>query len=134
MRGNSVEFTVKGKAKRLRYDFNAIADIEEKAGAGVMKLFSDEMMGFHTIRLLLWGGLRHEDHGLTIQRAGMIITDLMDEGVELQEIGDLITKGLMASGIIKQEDLDEEDEDNSGNPTEPVKQSGSPKSSKNLKK
>lgn len=125
---SGVEFTVKGKTKRLRYDFNAIADVEEKAGAGVMKLFSDDMMGFHTLRLLLWGGLRHEDRGLTIQRAGMIISDLMDEGHALEDIGVFITEALYASGIISRESSDSENEESGegdeGNPIVPDQKSG----------
>ena len=54
----SQEFELGGKTKKLRYDFNAIADVEESAGMGIAKIFSADMVGLHTIRLLIWAGLK----------------------------------------------------------------------------
>ena len=121
----SKEFEVNGKTKRLKYDFNAIADVEEKSGMGMAKLFSEDMVGFNTIRLLVWAGLRHEERGITTERAGMIIRDMQEEGYTLDVIMELIMDALMKSGVIPK-DAVEKDE----NPTMPEK-SGSPKPSKN---
>ena len=117
----SKEFEVNGKTKRLKYDFNAIADVEEKSGMGMAKLFSEDMVGFNTIRLLVWAGLRHEERGITTDRAGMIIKDMMESGYTLETIMELIMEALMKSGVIPK-DVVEKDE----NPTIPEK-SGSPK-------
>lgn len=119
------EFEAGGKSYKLKYDFNAVADIEEKAGYGIGKLISEEMIGFHFIRLFVWGGLRHQDPGLTPQRAGMIIKQLLEEGKELEDVSQLINDGLVAGGIVKTETGDEEE-----NFTKPEK-SGSAKQSKN---
>ena len=120
----SSEFEVNGKTKRLKYDFNAIADVEEKSGMGMAKLFSEDMVGFNTIRLLVWAGLRHEERGITTDRAGMIIKDMMESGYTLETIMELIMEALTKSGVIPK-DAVEKDE----NPTIPEK-SGSPKQSK----
>ena len=58
------------KPRRLRYQYNDIADVEEKAGLGIAAIFNEDRIGFHSIRLLIWGGLKWADHGLTIHRAG----------------------------------------------------------------
>ena len=121
----SKEFEVNGKTKRLKYDFNAIADVEEKSGMGMAKLFSEDMVGFNTIRLLVWAGLRHEERGITTDRAGMIIKDMMESGYTLETIMELIMEALTKSGVIPK-DAVEKDE----NPTIPEK-SGLPKQSKN---
>ena len=121
----SSEFEVNGKTKRLKYDFNAIADVEEKSGMGMAKLFSEDMVGFNTIRLLVWAGLRHEERGITTDRAGMIIKDMMESGYTLETIMELIMEALTKSGVIPK-DAVEKDE----NPTIPEK-SGLPKQSKN---
>ena len=93
------EIEIDGKTKRLKYDFNSIADIEEKSGAGIARLFSEDMVGLHTIRLLLWGGLRHEDRGLTIQRAGLMVDQLMAEGYTLEKLMEDIVEAVTKSGI-----------------------------------
>jgi hypothetical protein len=94
-----VEFEVDGKVKKLRFDFNAIADLEQQAGAGVGSLFSEERVGYHTIRLLFWAGLRWEDQGLTMQRTGMILKQLLEEGHSLEDLSTMITKALQVSGL-----------------------------------
>lgn len=121
----SKEFEVNGKTKRLKYDFNAIADVEELSGVGMAKLFSDEMVGFNTIRLLIWAGLKHEERGITTQRAGMIIKDMMESGYELDTIMELIMEALTKSGIFPKDTVEQSDE----NPTKPER-SGLPKQSK----
>ena len=120
----SQEFEVGGKSKRLKYDFNAIADIEELSGMGMAKMFSEEMIGFNTIRLLIWAGLKHEDRGITTQRAGMIIKDMMEESYTLESIMTLIMESLVKSGIFPKDPVEKEE-----NPTLPEK-SGLQKQSK----
>ena len=122
----SKEFEVNGKTHRLKYDFNAIADIEEKSGQGMSKIFSTDMMGLHTIRLLVWAGLKHEDPGITTQRAGMIIRDLMNEGSDLEVVMELIADALSKSGVFPKDTFSETE-----NPTQPEKSGQSPKTSKN---
>lgn len=126
----SKEFVVGNKTRRLKYDFNAIADIEESSGMGMAKIFSAEMMGLHTIRLLVWAGLKHEDPGITIQRAGMIIRDMMAEDYALDDIMVLITDALSNSGVFPKDTFDGDDKQNE-NPTMPEKSGQSLKKSKN---
>jgi len=125
----SVHFEVKDKARRLRYDFNALADIEELAGIGAEELFSQKRAGFHLIRLLVWGGLKHEDKGLTVQRAGMIVKDMIEEGYTMEDVGSLVREALLKSGFVDPDEVGEDDETDE-NPT----QASSPKGSKNSRK
>ncbi len=124
-----VEFEVDGKVKKLRYNFNAIADLEQQVGSGVTKLFSEEMVGFNTIRLLFWAGLRWEDPGLTMQRAGMIIEQLLSEGHSFEELSGWITDAFQLSGLIGVK------EEGSGESEPPfVKEQATQKKSSNSKK
>ena len=117
----SEEFEVGGKVKRLRYDFNAIADVEEAAGMGIGKIFSEDIIGLHIIRLLVWAGLKHEDRGLTTQRAGLIIRDMINEGHSVESIMELVMRTLDKSGLFPHEEQENE------NPTQPEKSGQSPK-------
>ena len=111
----SKEFEVKGRTHRLRYDFNALADIEEASGMGIAKIFSADMIGLNTIRLLVWAGLKHEDHGITTQRAGLVIKDMMAEGHTFDTIMTLVLAALDKSGIFPEGAVKNE------NPTQPEK-------------
>jgi len=122
----AVEFEVGGVAKRLRYDFNALADIEDKAGMSVNELFAPKNMGFHAFRLILWAGLKWKDRGLTVERAGMIINDMLAEGYSFDDLAELITKAFEQSGLIDAATAEEMEE----NPTK----AASPKKSKSSKK
>jgi len=65
------------KTRTLRYDFNALAEFEEKAGLPITEAVrsfqneeGDPRVSFKTIRLLLWAGLLHEEPDLTVRKAG----------------------------------------------------------------
>ena len=98
-----IEFEVNGEMKKLRFDFNALADLETQVGMGVAKLFSEDMIGFQTLRLLFWAGLRHENSRLTLNGAGDILKQMIDEGYTFNDLSDLISKALQASGLFGEE-------------------------------
>lgn len=125
----AVEFEVGGQVKRLRYDFNALADIEDKAGMSVNELFAPKNMGFHAFRLILWSGLKWKDRGLTVERAGMVVNDMLAEGYTFDDLADLITKAFEQSGLIDAGDV-EAAEEMAENPT----RAASGKKSKSSKK
>ena len=88
------------KARKLRFDFNAIADLEQKAGVGIGALLSEEKVGFNTLRLMIWAGLRWEDKRLTTDQAGEMLQDFVENGGDLTYVSVLLTKALEKSGIL----------------------------------
>lgn len=95
-----VEIELGGKTRKLRYDFNALADIEDKAKVGIGALLSGERIGFSTIRLLLWGGLKHENRGLTIDVTGGMVQKYIDEGGNTEELLEKVINALELSGVM----------------------------------
>lgn len=67
-----VTLAIDGKAIKLRFDFNAIADAEELLGRPVHRLFDGDQMGFREIRALLYAG----SQGMfkTVKDAGRVVT------------------------------------------------------------
>lgn len=113
------------RERKLRLDFNALADAEEKLGMGVGELFSETRMGFSTIRGLYWAGLRWQDKGLTIERTGKILMKcIQEEKTDLEALGKDLTEAMIAGGLMKREaveELQEDDEEEDGfveNPSE----------------
>ena len=97
------------KERQLRYDFNAIADVEERAGLGIVAMFNEDRVGFHSIRLLLWGGLKWKDRGLTVDRAGTMINTYLQNGGTIEVLMEKIREALQKSGIISYQEVDEEE-------------------------
>lgn len=96
------------KARRLRFDPNAIADVEGALGLGISRMFKDDMMGIRVLRALLWGGLRWEDRGLTIERVGNLIGDYLSNGGTLTDLTRSVMAAVEAAGWISGDDEDAE--------------------------
>jgi len=87
------------RPRRLRYDINALADLEEALGVGLGAALSGERMGIRTLRAMLWAGLRHEDPMLTIREAGELLNGYLERHGNLEGISQAINRALEASGI-----------------------------------
>lgn len=107
-----VEIELGGKSRKLRYDFNAVADVEQKAGLGIGAMFDENRTGFHSIRLLIWGGLKWQDRGLTLERAGKLVNDYLQNGGTFEGLMDKVTQALERGGIVKLAEADNEEEGN----------------------
>ena len=103
---------------RIRFDHNALADLEERCGMGLSELMQKQMTIAAT-RLLLCYGLRHEDRGITTDRAGQMIQRYLERGPEggggtLPILFEQLWKAIQLSGVFKEE-KDEASEDAEGN-------------------
>lgn len=69
-----------GEVERtLRYDLNALAELEDALGVPLSELGNIEMK-IKNVRSILWAGLLHEDESLTEKEVGKHITiDNMEE-------------------------------------------------------
>lgn len=86
------------KARRLKYDINAFAAIEEALGTSLGQAFRSP--GLREIRALLWAGLRWEDRKLTLEGAGDIIQTYLENGGDLDKLTDAMREALEGSGLI----------------------------------
>lgn len=72
-----VDIEVGGFSRRLRYDFNALASLEDAIGRPVSSI--GENMGVREMRAMLWAGLIHEMPKLTLTQVGdMLSFDRME--------------------------------------------------------
>lgn len=101
MRYVSVEFN--GKEKQLRFDFNALAELESYLGKGVKAIFTEDNVGFHYIRALYCFGLRWKDRGLTIESTGAMLQAKLEEGALLSDLLPDLMKALALSGCMGKE-------------------------------
>lgn len=104
-----IEVEFNGENKLLRFDFNALADLEDHFNIGIANIMSEQRIGFSTIRALYWAGLKWKDKGLTLERAGAMIQNKMNDGANFEELLEPIVKALQASGLMgKKENTEDE--------------------------
>jgi len=111
MSTKSVPFDLPGfkRPRELRFDYNAIADLENALGLTPQQIFQTRA-GLFTIRGLLWAGLKHEQPNLTIDAVGGMIQAYLSEfDGELEVLSDFIGQAIKASGLFKVEEPDGEE-------------------------
>ena len=106
--------TVRGEEKIMRFDFNAIADLEEYYGKGFAAIMAEEAVGFSTVRALYWAGLKWTMKGLTIAQAGVICKELIEDGAEITELFKAPMTALKNSGLMGSKKAQEETDELAG--------------------
>ena len=110
----SVPIEIDNKTRNLRYDMNAISDLEDRIKTSIFSLLGSERIGFGSTRQLLWAGLRHEDKGLTLEKAGDILQRYIEAGNRLADISSLIVRALELAGVLAAAGVEDEP-DSEGN-------------------
>jgi hypothetical protein len=98
------EIEVRGEKKVIRFDLNAVADLEEYYGKGFASIMSEESVGFSTLRALYWAGLKWKMRGLTIAQAGHIVQEKMEDGETMQDLFKPVMKAMKNSGLMGKND------------------------------
>ena len=93
----------------LRYDFNALCEIENESGLGITEIINSTKITY-TTRVMLWGGLLHQKPNLTVKEAGEIIQDNLKNGKSLNDISEVIIKALTKSGVLGNNKKEEDNE------------------------
>jgi hypothetical protein len=107
-----VYIDIDGKERKFRFDFNAVADVEDALGKDINEIFQEgKGMGLRTIRALMWAGLKGSEKGLTVARTGAIINDFLAEGGSVETLSEFIDKGLRASYLFRSVAQDEQKEE-----------------------
>lgn len=73
------------KERWLRFDLNALADFEQEVGMGLPQLMGSKAI-FAGTRALLWAGLKWQERGLTIQKAGELIQAFIEKDGRLDDV------------------------------------------------
>lgn len=112
MKGTRIDLG--GETRTLRFDFNALADIEEEAQASFSRLIDQGLISMRTLRLLVWGGLKWQDSKLTLVKAGEWIQGYFDGGSTMEALWILVSHALDQSGVIKSKPSEEPAEEAPG--------------------
>lgn len=86
-----------GRGLRLRYTFNSICAVEERAGMALDRLMGQKHMA---VRLLFWGALIEEQPEITLREAGDILGAHLKAGGSLDGIAAMCAEALERAGFI----------------------------------
>lgn len=88
------------KELRMRYTFNSVCAVEERAGMPL-----DELMKrrYSPVRLLFWGALIELQPEITLREAGEIIGAHLKGGGDLEQIAQLCADALEEAGFVPPE-------------------------------
>lgn len=105
--------TIGGKNRVLRYDINAAIDMEKTLGESLLNVIGNPTkIGFRVILVLLWGGLKHAEKGLTEQRVGLWMQDYLESGGSLEELvakmGEAMQKARLTGSIREPDETGDE--------------------------
>lgn len=79
-------------ALQLKYTYNALVEYEEKFGRPL--LLDAKSATQSVIRRLVWAGLLHYPKGYSVQEAGNLIEEAIENGADLIDIKEEIAKAI----------------------------------------
>ena len=85
-----------GRELRLRYTFNSICAIEDRAGMSLEKLMTRR---YTPIRLLFWGALTELQPEISLREAGDIIGAHIQAGGTLDDIAVMCAEAMEKAGF-----------------------------------
>ena len=91
---------VGGRELRLKYTFNSICAVEERAGMPLDRFMAKV---YNPVRLLFWGGLIELQPGTTLAEAGDIIGAHLRAGGTLDKVAELCADALGAAGFFQRD-------------------------------
>lgn len=87
------------RERHLRFDVNAVCDLETALGFSLGELFGPGRAGLTVIRAAMWAGLKHEDASLSIAGAGNLLQGYLDRGGSFAQVGEWIREALALAGF-----------------------------------
>lgn len=101
--GATLKLAGEDRPRLVRFDINALDDVERYVDREVRDLIADGSLGLkvRATRALLWGGLKHADPGLSPPAVGDIIQRHLDAGGTLVEVYNAVFEALIAAGVVR---------------------------------
>ena len=107
-----------GKDRELKYDINALADLEKALGYPITRISADPLLvGIVAMRCIVWAGLKRGDRKMTVEKAGDLIQKWVDAGRKLGKLFDFFQEGMKMAGLVEDDDEEEEGDGKDSDPT-----------------
>ncbi len=87
------------RERHLRYDINALVDLEAVTGLNLAQRVAIHLVNLGAIRAFLWAGLKAEDPKLTLAEAGALLQGVVARGGNLAEVTTKMREALQEAGF-----------------------------------
>lgn len=125
----ATDIFIGGKNRQMKFDFNALIELEEITGNPITDIFSEEKLKLGTVRAAIFCGLRTFDKRLNIEQVG---DWLFEDKDQFENYAMLLVESLGASmkGMDSSEAGDEDPNAEAGAETTPATKASTGRSSK----
>lgn len=91
---------IAGQTWPLRFDVNAVAELETQVGTGFKRYIFQQQMDLAGARIMLWAGLLHAHPMITVREAGDLCQAWIDEGKKLEALCVKLFETMQLAGLI----------------------------------
>lgn len=113
------EVTLNGEVVLLKFDFNAVCDLEDYYNKGIAGILNEEQIGLKLVRAFYWAGLKWKHKTLTIEVMGrMLNKHIQETGDNVMDLMEPAMDALKASRLLGTNKKGEFDEDDNEDPRE----------------
>lgn len=109
------------RERKLKYNINSLSDFEElMGGVSVLQIATNPMLmsSFRVIRAFVWAGLKWDEFKLSVDKAGVLTQQYIDNGGTVAGLADSIKDALMASGVLRAPEAEAEEAEAAEDPGE----------------
>lgn len=88
-----------GEDHVLKYDFNAISELEQYYNKGIFTVITEETIGFNSVRSILWAGMLWKNPQIKVHHVGSMLEQEVEENeqFDLSELMKFTTEALYSS-------------------------------------
>lgn len=76
----------------VRYTINSLIEMEQYLGQPFTSIFSEDGISLLALRTLIFFGLKHGIHDLSHEKAGLILTEALENGQDFPTVVSLFTE------------------------------------------
>ena len=88
--------------KNLKFDINAFVLVEQITGLSIPQIMENEsnLEKVSVLRALYWAARTHENPKISLAEAGREMQEELNNGSDMLQLGEAISKSILDSGII----------------------------------
>lgn len=89
-----------GAEEEIYFDISRIMEVEKATGLSIGQIIMSQQLNMSNLAVLLMIGMKHTTHKKTVPNWAEEIEKALNDGVEIMEIQEAVSKALVGSGIL----------------------------------
>lgn len=89
-----------GAEEEIYFDISRIMEVEKATGLSIGQIIMSQQLNMSNLAVLLMIGMKHTTHKKAVSNWAEEIEKALNDGVEIMEIQEAVSKALVGSGIL----------------------------------